>query len=420
MWFLKKRKRKNHLEGGKESTFCMLPWVHIHALPNGNVLPCCVSPYDEPVSTLSKYSLKNAWNSTKMKELRVNMINGEKSKSCRRCYEIETFDGISMRKQMNTIFQDDYPLVSKTKKDGTVKSFKMLYLDIRFSNICNLKCMGCSPALSSKWADDYRKIYNKDLKDKDIISISDKSEHFMKELIAYLPDAKRVYFAGGEPLLMDEHYQCLEYFLNNEKSDVLITYNTNLMTLKFKNKNVLEYWDKFKHVCLSVSIDDIFERGEYFRFGTKWNVLISNVETVKSICPHIKIDVTCTVSLFNVGRLGEIHRYLYTNDYIDENGFFLNYLLDPAYLRSQNLPDSQKVVITNQLNDYIVEVKTKYPDKNWSQLEESIRKQIECLHFDRNIKDVNNFKSWINKIDKVRSNSVFVAYPEIANLMEIE
>ena len=421
MWFLKKRKKKKHLSTQEESTFCMLPWTHLHALPNGNVLPCCVAPYKEAFGHLSTLSLKDIWNSDKMKELRLNMINGERSKSCQRCYEIESFGGVSLRNQMNEVFEEDYSLVTKTKKDGSVKSFKMLYLDIRFSNICNLKCMGCSPALSSKWADDYRKIYNIDLEGKDVVSISDQSETFIDELMSLLPDAKRVYFAGGEPLLMEEHYKCLDYFINNNnKDDVLITYNTNLTSLKFKGRSVLDYWTQLNNICLSISIDDIFERGEYFRFGTKWNVLIDNIETVKKICPHIKIDVTCTVSLFNVGRLPEIHRYLYSHHYIDETGFFLNYLLDPGYLRSQNLPDTHKVIVAKKLSDYITELNSIYPEKSWALLEESFTKQIDCLNFDRKLKDVKDFKSWIEKVDKVRNNSIFDAYPEIANLMELK
>lgn len=419
MWFFKKRNKTEHIESNEKGTFCMLPWVHIHALPNGNVLPCCVAPYDQPFAQLSETSLKDSINSKKMKSLRVNMINNVKSNSCKRCYEIDSFGGKSLRQDMNEIFADDYKVVAQTKKDGSVKDFKMLYLDIRFSNFCNLKCMGCSPSLSSRWAEDYRKIYNKEAEGKDIISISDKSKNFMKEVYEFLPHVKRVYFAGGEPLLMQEHYDCLKYIIENKNFDILITYNTNLMSLKYKSEQVLEYWKLLKNVCLSISIDDIFERGEYFRYGTKWDTLISNIEKVKLVCPHIKIDVTCTVSLFNVGRLPEIHDYLYSKGFIDEYGFFLNYLLDPPYLRSQNLADDYKNVLVEKLRNYITHLKSENPNISWNLLEESFNKQIECLLFDRKIEDVDAFKSWIVKIDKVRNNSIFNTYPEIAEAMEL-
>ena len=32
--------------------FCVLPWIHFHAWPNKNVMPCCIADSEMPVSKL--------------------------------------------------------------------------------------------------------------------------------------------------------------------------------------------------------------------------------------------------------------------------------------------------------------------------------------------------------------------------------
>jgi len=418
-WPWQKDKRNFHLGVGEFSseTFCIIPWIHLHSLPDGSVLPCCVSPYNDAFGNLKNKSFKELWNSQRQKELRVNMLSEVKSKSCKRCYEIESNGGTSMRKQFNADFFDYYNIVNGTRRDGSLSKMTMYYLDLRFSNICNLKCLGCSPTLSSSWYDDHAKLYNHVPSGNKIQKLESASENFWSELESILPHVERAYFAGGEPLLMPEHYKCLNVFLEKGKKNIHLSYNTNFMVMDSCGKNIFDYWNRFENVNLSISIDELGKRGEYFRFGTKWEKLVSNIRKVKENCPHVNLEVTCTVSLFNVTRLPEIHHFLYSNKFINEYGFFLNYLVDPHYLRSNNLSDSLKKVATKKIKTYIDEIQEKELDVNWSRLITALENQIDFMNQKTNAKSVEHLNKWINKIDVIRETSIERTFPEITKFL---
>jgi len=39
-------------------TFCSLPWTHLNVQPNGDIYPCCMSPYNQPIGNTSKDTLE--------------------------------------------------------------------------------------------------------------------------------------------------------------------------------------------------------------------------------------------------------------------------------------------------------------------------------------------------------------------------
>ncbi len=81
--------------------FCMLPWVHMHAYPDGRVYPCCLADYWHPVGDLRQHSMIEVWNQEKYRQLRQNMLNEEPSKQCTKCYEQESAGFFSMRYDAN-------------------------------------------------------------------------------------------------------------------------------------------------------------------------------------------------------------------------------------------------------------------------------------------------------------------------------
>ena len=63
-----------------------------------------------------------------------------------------------------------------------------------------------------------------------------------------------IYFAGGEPLIMNEHYVILDNLKKYNRTDVKISYNTNFMNLFFKKTPVWDFWNKFDNIQLQTSI----------------------------------------------------------------------------------------------------------------------------------------------------------------------
>jgi len=70
-------------------SFCIYPWIHIHAYPTGAAYPCCHAEMPCSIGSTRTNTLQHIWNDAPMRELRSRMLQGEKSSACTRCYEQE-------------------------------------------------------------------------------------------------------------------------------------------------------------------------------------------------------------------------------------------------------------------------------------------------------------------------------------------
>ena len=142
--------------------FCILPWIHFHAWPDKRVLPCCIADSNMPVSNTDQDTVLDIMNSDRFKEIRLEMLQDNKIPECQRCYSLEDYGIWSLRQSNNRRrFESVRNLVESTNEDGSIHEFKMKYLDIRFSNLCNMKCRTCGPACSSRWAEEFSQMYGK-------------------------------------------------------------------------------------------------------------------------------------------------------------------------------------------------------------------------------------------------------------------
>ena len=229
----------------KSEHFCVLPWVHFHAWPNGNVMPCCVADSTKPVSKINKgESIIQMMNSTDYKKMRLDMLEDKPVEACRRCYDLELMGTWTMRQSHNKRRGLEYIDLIKdtTQPDGSLSEFKMKYMDIRFSNMCNMKCRSCGPACSSQWAQEVVDTHGMDHYEKyfhttKVINTNNEDGSFMSKLKPYLNDVTEVYFAGGEIIITPEHYDCLDTWVENGLTEqVELTYTTNLSVLKYKDR----------------------------------------------------------------------------------------------------------------------------------------------------------------------------------------
>lgn len=348
----------------RNKAFCILPWIHMHAWPDGRAMPCCIADSDQPFGNVKENSIKEVWNSDKYKELRLAMLNGEKLDCCRRCYELEDSTYIwTLRKNHNQWFGDKhFDLVEKTNADGSIDEMRMAYMDIRFSNICNMKCRTCGPELSSLHAQEHGELYGKHevaniLKNNgsNIVNVA-KHKDFWNELQQYLPDVEEVYWAGGEPLITDEHYKILDHWIDIGKTNVRLRYTTNFSNLRFKQKSIIDYWKEFPDIQVSASLDAMGARAEFMRFGTVWDTVERNRQEMLEHLPNIHFELTPTISIYNAWNWPDFHMDWVERGLVDIENCRLNMLTDPDFMRLDNIP-----------NDYKIELRSKYIDyKAWA------------------------------------------------------
>jgi radical SAM protein with 4Fe4S-binding SPASM domain len=149
---------QSRLEQSK--TFCIMPWVHFHVTQYGTVTPCCQAPWQEEQAfgNINKESINEIWQGEKIKQFRRTILAGKADKRCESCFKREKEGFTSLRKITNHKYKHKFDLALNTNKLGEIGSTPPVYFDIRFSNVCNLRCRICGPWSSSSWFSDAVKL----------------------------------------------------------------------------------------------------------------------------------------------------------------------------------------------------------------------------------------------------------------------
>lgn len=401
----------------KSKHFCLMPWLHLHMWPAGYTYPCCMSDPDFPVGNTQDQSLQDIWNGPEMRQLRLNMLADKPSKECRRCYELEE-NGVSTLRTGSFInFPNHWDKVNSTEEDGSAGAVNMAYLDIRFSNLCNLKCRSCGPQFSSSWFEDHKEMYG-NVQHNKILKVRDDMKNFMDELYPMLDTVERVYWAGGEPLITEEHYQILDYWISQNNKSVKMDYTTNFTQMRFKKKSIFEYWNAFEDVRVAASLDANHARGEYLRKNMDWNVVVQNRKDMIEQCPHVHFEITPTVSVYNVLNLPDFHKEWIEDGLLEPQNLRINMLLDPTYMRLQILPEETKEQVRKRYDEHISYLEhlgnnsqnVKYRDTRW--VIQSFKNILKFMETDRS----NEIQMWrykTLKVDKHRKEDVFNVFPEL-------
>ena len=332
--------------------FCMLPWTHLHGWPDGRAYPCCLAKAEHPVGNFKEQTMLEVWNAEDMREMRRNMLEDKPCRQCGACYEQEAAGFASMRNNSNKSFGHLINEVDQTLEDGTHPEMKYRYWDVRFSNICNLKCRSCGSIFSSRWYDDDVKLWGKPLRPR--VQFAGRTDmDIWEQMQPHVPFLEQIYFAGGEPLIMEEHNRILNMLIETGNTKVRLIYNTNLTELRFKKENVIDLWKHFPQVCVAASLDDMGDRAAVIRSGTDWPQVEQNIRDIKRECPHIDFMISPTLSLMNIWNFTTFHRYMVEQGFIQPKDFNLNMLQGPDHYRIDALPIDVKLKFKKQFEDHL-------------------------------------------------------------------
>jgi hypothetical protein len=313
-------------------TFCALPWMHLSTRPNGHMRVCCTAnasavavnarSQDKTASdagivkningkpaNLNHTSLKEAWNNDYMKGVRQAMLKGEKPASCLKCFKEEEAGHRSKRqweteKWVRKLGLDD--VLGNTQPDGTVDP-KIRYIDLRLGTKCQLACIMCSPNDSSGWVKEHNKVYptleNENLKKsmtwektngklKNVgasYNWHKDNDMFWDDLYEQIPTLQQLYWAGGESLVIEEHYTLLKKIIaDGYAGGIELRYNSNGLEW---DDDLFDIWKEFKNVIFHFSIDDIEERLEYIRYPAPWKGIEESIRALDDY-PHGNLTLT--------------------------------------------------------------------------------------------------------------------------------
>ena len=291
----------------------------------------------------------------------------------------------------------------------------MRYFDVRFSNICNFKCRTCGSAFSTQWEQEdlknnvwYAKVLPKN-----------NNKEFLQNVIDQIDNIEVAYFAGGEPLITEEHYILLEEMIRRNMNDIVLRYNTNFSNLSYKNKDILGLWKHFKNrIDIYASIDHYGSRAEYIRHGTDWEVVEKNFRTAKETS-FINIQMNTVLSVFNLLTFYDFYKYLIDNKmYTPKDSTYTVYNMStPEHLTCHILPEDYKLQGIESVNKTIELLKSKgFTKEQVSQLEVCPQWIMSRNTWEE---QKQKFREEVKRLDAIRGEAFIKTFPEIADIYKV-
>jgi sulfatase maturation enzyme AslB (radical SAM superfamily) len=373
----------------KSTTICPIPWNHIAIQQNGDFRICCQNIYvpfgklskDNVVANVSTLNVQDARNCQEIKDLRVSMMNNERNSLCNLCYNEEDLGLNSKRINMLKVYNAD-KFIEETETDGTIdtEKYPLRYIDIRFGNLCNLKCRYCGPTDSSLWYEEYAELAGTEVvkmpfygsKTYELKNINNKWEvdsndfewyentRFWDQITKLIPYIDRYYFTGGEPTINKAHFKLLELIIEmGFAKNAVLEYNSNMFAIPEKLYN---FWKKFKDVGIGCSIDGIGDMANYLRPPSKWDVLEKHIDEL-GFQPHKTIhgSIATTISVYNILHFLDISRWLKNKNFNRIKVTPSYHILEgPKHMSVQVLPFETKKYIEQQYFLFYEEMEATY------------------------------------------------------------
>jgi MoaA/NifB/PqqE/SkfB family radical SAM enzyme len=396
-------------------TICMLPWISIEASPMGTARPCClareeiVDEHDNKYD-LKKSTLQDAYKSQYMQDLRKQFRAGKKPETCKLCWDEEAAGRDSKRIHSQVRLKELYQKVEWANDTPD----QLAFIDLKLGNICNLKCRICGSWSSSKWAIEEMEYLPNGVNKKEHIAYTwlkqgkwpEESPDFWENLKALLPNIKYFEFTGGEPWLIEEHWELLKYAAKMGYSrNIDIHYNTNA-TQPLGERTIV--WQQFGRVDIAFSVDNVNERFEYERYGADWNKANEIIDmthfTKDTDCPNITTQLCFTINVQNVYYIDELLDWAATKPF---GSIYFNMLHSPDHMSIQHMTAAAKELVLNKL-------KTTF----WksSKYQQEINNVIQFIENGAG-SDGSEFLRKMQQTDAYRKQNFMDTHPEIARAM---
>jgi|TARA_B110000483_G_scaffold77031_1_gene95888 organic radical activating enzyme len=405
-----------------KSTFCSAPYIASYIGMQGEFMPCCLFDWKSRLSTYSgDDNLLDHMNSTAAVQLRKDLHNGVRAKPCGHCWELEDKGLDSLRDNFNRLYDYDEIVKATNANNFFIPDLKLRYIDIRFSNKCNLKCVTCGSIWSTSWYGDSVKLGDSLPSEPKLKSIEN-TDNLLSQIYDQIDNIEQIYFAGGEPLMIPEHYKLLNKIIDKGRADkVKLLYSTNMAKLTYGKWDVVPLWKQFKEVCVQASLDGSHSRGEYLRTNIKWVNVEANIERLQKEVPHLNFNISPTVSWMNSYNVVDLYREFIEKKYLVVGRIHTNILHGPEQYTLWKLPKEHLDALVSKYSKHIEWIKTlDAPDhliiKDIIAFEKVIIYIKEGLELKLDNHKEETYSLIHANLDKLRKVDFFNIFPEFADL----
>ena len=405
--------------------FCVLKWWHqeMH-LAEGINMSC----YHCPPHNLSLD--EDLHNTSFKKEQRKVMLEGGKPDECTRCWDLEDIGQIaSPRQVLSTIhLKEDKNIITSTASIPWNTDVYPKYLELSFSNTCQLKCSYCAPQKSSSWYNEMKKHGNYDLspenkKQYDLNAgwtlYEEETNPFIKKFWEWFPDAydnlHTLRVTGGEPFLSEHTYKLIDYIKANPKENLKFHVNSNLCVSTKKIQKYIDSTKDFKYNKVYVSIDSWGEQAEWIRHGLKLDLFNENLQHI--LDSGIDVGFMITFCLLSIPKFDLLLRTIseLKKRYPNQIHIDTPHMTEPVHLSALIADDDMKKMLDNHYNLM----------KSLNFEEAEIAKFKTCIEWIKNtpINDIKthrkDFVKFVEEHDRRRNTNWHKSFPELKNFYRL-
>jgi MoaA/NifB/PqqE/SkfB family radical SAM enzyme len=302
-------------------TMCLAKWkqVSFH-LPSGLNNSCYHPPLHKIDVNAIKTNPSALHNTEQKKRQRQMMMEGKRPPECSYCWNIEDTGNMSDRhyRSGEPWALDKYDEIVSAGAEGDVVPS---YVEVNFSNVCNLECSYCSPQFSSTWKAQTERygaypttVPHNAPEHFEKVNIPNRDhnpyvEAFWNWWPELYPELRHFRMTGGEPMMDKNTYRVFDYILENPKPDLHINTTSNFSVDPALFEKYLDYAKRLctgetvEHFMQFVSVDTWGEQAEYIRPGLNFDRLKKNVERFLTEIPG-RNSVTFIITMNNLSIPG--------------------------------------------------------------------------------------------------------------------
>jgi len=341
-----------------EKTICKFRWSYPIFHVSRGELRTCDKTLNIPITEqmLQDLGTDAFLNNPYLIERRREKLHGLRHSDCFTCIKLED-KGVNSTRTGATRFTDY--INKQVGVSGSFEDFKYSMdprllradhpeiLEISLSNICNLKCIYCSPTFSTLWEDESIKYgeLKEEHRERNTLAPPSFEPYFWKWFDKVKNSLQRIIFIGGEPLLQKDFYTYLETIdekmrqdpnLKNRRFIINIISNFNIPDPLFDRfLSILGNLSENYVVHVESSVEAFAERAEYIRYGLKWSQMEKNIRKLLALnLPNVRFGLQMAINNLCLSSLPDLLRFANTlqEEYNMLIDFKENIVMAPEYL----------------------------------------------------------------------------------------
>lgn len=434
-------------------TMCTAKWLQSTVyLMNGHTHSCHhPSAHRIPIEEIKRKP--SALHNTEFKiEQRKKMLNGERPAECQYCWNVEDLPGkhFSDRTYKSSDIGWSYPNLQKVIESKEGSDIAPSYLEVAFDNTCNLKCMYCSPDISSKWMEEikqfgpYPTTYNLGniewLKQTGKMPIPNREENpYVDAFWEWWPELyKNLHtfrITGGEPLLSKQTWRVLEEIKNNPRKDLTLAINTNMQVPDEMLNRLIQYYNdiapNIKSFDIYTSCEAHGKQAEFIRTGLNYDSFLANCRKFLSETgSESRLNMMITFNVLSLSTFDLFLKDIWTmrtefnaDDAMNRVPMMINYLRWPQFQDVRVAPADVKTTYLAKIKDYVsAHMRNTSPDlagrfylEELDQIERLGEYMFEPLDTNHHLIQKRDFGAFYEEYEQRRDVDFQEIFPELLN-----